>query len=90
MTLPAPEPTPISHAAPAISWKIELKVIASTAAAFAVSIVVAVLNVVQDNHALLGSISSPLQFILLAAIPTAVTFMSGFLAKHTSREPSGG
>lgn len=70
-------------------WKIELKVIAATAATFAASVVVAVLNAVQDNHALLGPIPAALQFVIVAVIPTAITFVSGYMAKHTPRLPDG-
>lgn len=75
--------------APKTAWAIELKVIASTAATFVVSVVLAVLNAVQDNHALLGSVPSALQFVIMAVIPTAVTFTSGYLAKHSPRGPTG-
>ncbi len=71
------------------AWKIEAKVVASTAATFAVSVAVSVLNAVQDNHALLGSTPGPLQTVILIVIPTAVTFLGGYYAKHTTRGPSG-
>lgn len=80
----APDPKPSAWT----RWKIELKVVAATAATFAVSILMAVLNLVQDNHALLGSLPSALQFVILAVIPTAVTFLGGYLAKHTPRGPA--
>lgn len=84
----APDPVPAVGALD--RWKIELKVIASTAVTFVVSTVVAVLNAIQDDHALLGSLPSPVQFIVLAVIPTLATFASGYLAKHTPRTPDGG
>lgn len=66
-------------------WVIEAKVIAASAVTFAVSTAVAVLNEVQADHDLLGSTPAPLQFAILALIPTALTFLGGFTAKHTSR-----
>lgn len=81
-------PSPADKPSTADAWKIELKVIASTAATFAVSLILAILNAVQDNHALLGSVPSALQFVILVAIPSAVTFLGGFLAKHTPRGPA--
>lgn len=76
---PAPVPTLADR------WKIELKVIASTAATFGVSLVLAVLNEVENHHDLLGPTPGVLQFMILAVIPTAITFASGYLARHTPR-----
>lgn len=81
--VPAPQPTVANR------WKIELKVIASTAATFAVSLVLAILNMIQDHHDLLGSTPGALQFVILAVIPTLITFAGGYLAKHTPRGPTG-
>lgn len=78
---PAPAPAPGTWQ----RWKIELKVIAATAATFAVSIVLAVLNLVENNHALLGSTPAVLQFVIVAVLPTAITFLSGYMARHTPR-----
>lgn len=84
----------MTHSAPAPStrsrWMIELKVIAASAATFAVSVIVAVLNAVQAHHELLGPTPGTLQFVILAVIPTAVTFLGGYLAKHTPRPPEAG
>jgi hypothetical protein len=87
----APEPvTPLTpkHGATATAWAIEAKVWASTAATFAVSLVLAVLNAVQDDHALLGSTPAALQAVIIAVLPTAITFLGGYYAKHTPRGPS--
>jgi hypothetical protein len=65
--------------------RIEAKVIAATAAAFVVSVTVSLLNQVQDDHALLGSLPGALQFVILAVAPTAATFMAGYVARHTPR-----
>lgn len=77
---PAPVPSTTVTA-----WKIELKVIVSTAVAFVMSLLVALLNAIQAHHELLGSTPGSLQFVILAVIPTAVTFLGGYLAKHTPR-----
>jgi hypothetical protein len=89
MTTP---PVPPAAASPTLwsRWKIELKVIAATAATFAVSIAVALLNAVEAQHELLGSLPGALQFVTLAVIPTVVTFLSGYLARHTPRGPADG
>lgn len=63
--------------------KVEAKVWAATTAAFVVSVAVGLLNQIQDNDALLGS----LQFVILAVAPTAATFLAGYAAKHTPRSP---
>ncbi|MET9222215.1 holin [Streptomyces sp. NPDC003300] len=67
--------------------KVEAKVWAATTAAFVVSVAVGLLNQIQDNHALLGSLPGALQFVILAVAPTAVTFLAGYAAKHTPRSP---
>lgn len=64
---------------------IETKVKASTLATFGVSVLIAVLNVTAGSSDLLGSLPSWLQTIALVAIPSAVTFLSGWKAKHTPR-----
>lgn len=91
MSIPVSPVPPTVPAQPSAldRWKIELKVIAATAATFAVSLVLAVLNEIQNHHELLGSTPGVLQFMIVAVIPTAVTFLSGYLAKHTPRLPDG-
>jgi hypothetical protein len=67
-------------------WAIEAKVIASTAASAAVGIAAAVLNDVQNDHALLGGAPAWLQTVVLIAVPPAVAFLAGYQAKHTTRQ----
>lgn len=90
MSIPQ-SPVPPAPAQPSTleRWKIELKVIAATAATFVISLVLAVLNEIQNHHELLGSTPGALQFVIVAVIPTAVTFLSGYMAKHTPRLPDG-
>lgn len=64
---------------------IETKVITSTLAAEAVSIGIAALNGVEAHHELLGSLGPTWQAIILAVVPGALTFLSGWAAKHTPR-----
>ncbi|WP_407648648.1 peptidoglycan-binding protein [Actinacidiphila epipremni] len=51
----------------------------ATTTAFVASVVVSLLNAVQDNHALLGSLPGALQAIILIVAPTAATFLPGWL-----------
>jgi len=69
--------------------KIEAKVWAATTAAFIASVTVSLLNAVQDNHALLGSLPGALQAVILVVAPTAATFLAGYAAKHTPRPSDG-
>jgi hypothetical protein len=67
-------------------WAIEAKVIAATATTAAAGIGVAVLNDVENDHALLGSTPAWLQALILVVVPPVATFISGYQAKHTARE----
>jgi hypothetical protein len=64
---------------------VEKKVSMATLGAFGASAVVAVLNAWVGNEQLLGSLPGWLQTIVIAVGPTAVTFVSGYFAKHTPR-----
>ncbi|MFI0939127.1 holin [Streptomyces sp. NPDC021020] len=64
---------------------VELKVIASTAATLVASLLLAILNAVQDDHALLGSLPTAVQTVILIVAPTVATFLAGYAAKHTPR-----
>lgn len=91
MTMAHANPTPLPVAPSALQrWKIELKVIAATAATLGVSVALAVLNTVAGDHELLGPVPSALQFVIVAVIPSAITFLSGYMARHTPRGPAGG
>lgn len=68
-----------------MSAPIETKVKAATAASFVVGIVVAVLNGVTADASLLGPLPTWAQSVILALAPAAVTFLSGWQAKHTPR-----
>lgn len=64
---------------------VEAKVRAATSATFLVSLLIAVLNAIAADDSLLGPLPAWLQAIVIAVVPTAVTFLSGWQAKHTPR-----
>lgn len=64
---------------------IEAKVKASSLASFAVGVALALLNDVQNDHALLGSVSAPVQAVVLMVAPPLATFLAGWATKHTPR-----
>lgn len=64
---------------------IEAKVKSATAATFLVSLLIAVLNEVVADNALLGPLPSWLQPVIIAVAPAAVTFLSGWYAAHSPR-----
>lgn len=67
---------------------VEAKVKAATSATFVVSLVVAVLNAVVADDQLLQPLPAWLQPLIIALVPAAVTFLSGWQAKHTPRGPA--
>jgi hypothetical protein len=67
-------------------WAIEAKVIAATAATAAAGITVAVLNDIENDHALLGSTPAWLQALAVIVVPPLATFLAGYQTKHTPRE----
>jgi hypothetical protein len=64
---------------------IESKVKASTAATFGASVAIAVLNQAVADDSLMGSVPSWAQTGLLVVVPSLVTFLSGWKARHTPR-----
>lgn len=64
---------------------IETKVKASTAATFGASVAIAVLNQAVADDSLMGSVPSWAQTGLLVVVPSLVTFLSGWKARHTHR-----
>lgn len=67
---------------------IEAKVKSATSATFVVSLVIAVLNAIVADDSLLQPLPSWLQPFIIALVPTAVTFLSGWNARHTPRTPA--
>jgi hypothetical protein len=68
---------------------VEAKVKAATSVSFLASLVVAVLNAVAADSSLLGPLPVWLQAIVIALVPTALTFLAGYQARHTPRGPAG-
>lgn len=64
---------------------IEAKVKAATSVTFVASLLLAVLNAVSADSALLDPLPAWLQAALVALIPTAVTYLAGWQARHTPR-----
>jgi len=69
---------------------VEAKVKAATSATFVVSLVIAVLNGVVADDSLLKPLPAWLQPIVIALVPAAITFLSGWQASHTPRGPVSG
>lgn len=68
------------------SKTIETKVKVSTMAAFVASTgLLAILAAVQDNARLLSWMPDSISPFVLALVPTAITFVGGWAAKHTPR-----
>ncbi|WP_326739156.1 holin [Streptomyces sp. NBC_01022] len=65
---------------------IETKVTAATVMTFAVGIAAAVLNAVQADSSLLGSLPAWLQAPVLALVPAGLAFLAGYRARHTPRD----
>lgn len=64
---------------------VESKVKAATLVTAVLAVVVAVLNVVVTDSALLGLLPAWLQAVLLAVVPPLLTAYAGWKAKHTPR-----
>ncbi|MCX4661512.1 holin [Streptomyces uncialis] len=69
-----------------MSAPVEKKVTATTTAAFLASTgLLAVLAAVQDDTRLVGWMPDTVAPFVLALVPTAITFVSGWAARHTPR-----
>ncbi|NUP37042.1 MAG: holin [Streptomyces sp.] len=68
---------------------VETKVKAATTGTLLVSLVLAVLNTMAADESLLAPLPVWLQAIVIALVPPAVTFFSGWQARHTPRGPAG-
>lgn len=69
---------------------VETKVTAASVAAYLASTgLLAILAGVQNDARLLDWMPDSLSPFVLALVPTAVTFISGWAAKHTPRIPPG-
>jgi hypothetical protein len=69
---------------------VETKVTAASVAAYLASTgLLATLTAVQDNAGLVSGLPDAVEPFLLALIPTAITFVGGWAARHTPRGPAG-
>ncbi|MEV0113290.1 holin [Streptomyces sp. NPDC050844] len=67
----------------------EKKVTAASVAAYLASTgLLAILGAVQDDARLVSGLPDSLAPFVLALVPTAITFVPGWAAKHTPRGPS--
>lgn len=66
-------------------WLIEAKVWATTAASLLLGLGITVLNEIPGDAALMGSLPGWAQGIITMTVPPAVTFLSGWKARHTGR-----
>lgn len=73
---------------PNTSAPVEKKVsVASIAAYLASTGLLAVLTAVQNDAGLVSGLPDGIEPFLLALIPTAITFVAGWAARHTPRPP---
>lgn len=70
---------------PPATAPVEPKVRWASIAAFAVGLVVALLNAVQDNPGVMEPLPKWAQGLILALAPALVTFLAGYTAPHMSR-----
>ncbi|MBT2508794.1 holin [Streptomyces sp. ISL-98] len=66
----------------------EAKVKAASAMTFVVGLVLAVLNAVAADSSLLGPLPVWLQAVAIPLVPTALTWLAGYQARHTPRGPA--
>lgn len=64
---------------------IEAKVTAATTATFAVSVLIAVLNMTVADSSLLGPLPPWAQAVVIDTVPAILTFLAGWQARHTPR-----
>jgi len=89
MSVSAPVPVPAPVPVKPSPWLVEAKVIASTAAAALIGIAVTLLNEIPGNASLMGSVPGWLQGLITVAVPPLITFVTGWLTKHTPRPELG-
>ncbi|MFF7183251.1 holin [Streptomyces sp. NPDC008121] len=68
---------------------VEAKVKAASAATFLAGLAIAVLNAIVADNSLLGPLPSWLQAPLLALVPSGLTWLAGYQARHTPRSRYG-
>lgn len=71
--------------APVPSKPVETKVTVATIVALIAAVVLAALNYVGGDAAVLANVDPVLRGLLLALIPPVAAFVGGYVAPHTSR-----
>jgi hypothetical protein len=66
-------------------WLAEAKVIAMTGATAALAAVALVLGGLPDNAELLGTVPPWLQGVVLVLAPSGVSYLTGWVTRHTHR-----
>lgn len=64
---------------------IETKVTSATLVALLAAVVLAALNYVGGDQAVLAAVDPVLRGLMLAVIPPVAAFVGGYVAKHTPR-----
>lgn len=73
-----------------MSAPVEKKVTAASVGAYLGSTgLLAILSAIQDNAGLVGGLPDGLEPFVLSLVPTAIVFVTGWVAKHTPRGPAG-
>lgn len=67
------------------SAPVEAKVKAATTGTFVVSLILAVLNDLNGDASLLAPLPAWIQGVVIAVVPSGITFLTGWQARHTSR-----
>lgn len=65
--------------------RIELKAWAATVGSLAAGLVLAVLEALADNPAMLEALPAWARFLIIACTPALVTFLAAYAAPHTRR-----
>lgn len=65
--------------------KIEAKVTVAAIGSLLAGIALAILTAVQSDPAVISGLPEPVQFVIIAALPPVVAFLSGYAAPHTTR-----
>jgi len=88
MTEPIPEPIPVT-VVPDPATTVSPKVIASTLGSLIASAVVGIILAIQASPQVLGGLPPVALFLIVALLPTAVTFLSGYVKSDPARTGSG-
>lgn len=67
--------------------RVEAKVKAASIVTLLASAAIALLNALVGDSQLLGGLPPWLQFLVVTVVPPLLTFLAGWLARHTSKPP---